>query len=123
MDCSARQAVVAELNDAFGEALDVTPTADQPLHVLLPKLQILTPWKPSPARGLISFEGWPSVRPQFWIDVALTNAEGHPPRSNSEQLVLGEPWRYFSFSFDWPVQPLTPTRAIQAWLNRFREST
>ena len=122
MNDSAREAVVAELKAAFGGARDVTPAPGQPLHVLLPKLRLLKPGRPSPTRGLVAFTNWPQERPQFWIDVAVANSAGHPPRSNAEQLVVGESWRYFSFSFPWPTHPLTPTRAVQAWLNRFREA-
>jgi hypothetical protein len=123
MDEDGRRAIIAELSAGFGAAKDVTPASGQPLHALLPSLKILAPWRPSPTRGLVLFEGWPGQRPLFWIDLAVVNSEGHPPRSNGEQLVLGEAWRSFSFSFPWPVEPTTPTRAVQAWLNRFREPT
>jgi hypothetical protein len=121
VDEDIRRKVTEELRQAFGEAEDVTPAPGQPFHVILPRLELLPPWRPSPTRALLCFANWPSERPQFWIDPAVANAEGHPPRSNSEQLILGDSWRYFSFSFPWPVSPLNPVRAAQAWLNRFRE--
>jgi hypothetical protein len=119
MDAESRQAIVAELGAAFGGAQDVSPSPDQPLHVLLRAVRLLPPWQPSPARALAKFEGWPQSRPLFWIDRAVVNVQGQPPQSNSEQLVLGESWRQFSFNFPWPSDPPTATHAIQLWLNRF----
>jgi len=123
MDADARKQIVSELAEAFGEARDVTPDSGQPLHVLLSDLKLPSPWKPSPTRGLAKFENWPRQRPLFWVDLALVNGDSQPPRSNSEQLVLGETWRQFSFSFAWPIDPLTPMHAVLKWLTRFREST
>jgi hypothetical protein len=123
VDDDARQAVVEELAGAFGDARDVSPAPDQPLHVLLPALVIPKPWCPSLTRGLVRFAGWPEARPDFWIDLQVVNADGEPPRSNSEELVLGETWRRFSFGFPWPTEPTTAVRAVQLWLTRFREPT
>lgn len=119
MDAAAREAIVTELATAFGEAVDVTPTPDQTLHVLLPKIALLPPW-PSPVRALGRFVNWPDVRPDFWIDMQVVTPQGEPPRSSSEQLVVGGSWRQFSYAFGWPQEPTTPTRAVLLWLNRFR---
>lgn len=73
MDSETRKVIVAELAAAFGEAEDVTPAEDQPLHVLLPSLPILAPWQPTRARGLARFAGWPDQRPDFWIDIKVHN--------------------------------------------------
>jgi hypothetical protein len=113
--------IVDELAAAFGSARDVTPGPDQPLHVLLESVPILEPWTPRRARALVQFTNWPDQRPQFWIDIAVRSSLGGPPVSSSEQYVLGEAWRQFSFQFEWPAAPATPTRAVQLWLNRFRE--
>lgn len=123
MDAETRKAIVAELADAFGDAKDATPEDGQPLHVLLPTLGIPSPWKPNPARGIVKFENWPEQKPLFWIDMAVVNGEGQPPRSNNPQLVLGETWRQFSFNLPWPIDPPTATHAVLKWLTRFREAT
>jgi hypothetical protein len=127
MDEATRKALVAELTASFGAAEDRTPADGQPAHVLLPKLQLLPPWKPSQARALVRFtSNWPEQRPEFFIDLGVADPDGVPPRNNggnpAEQvLVLGETWRRFSFPFDWPPRgPKTATRAVQLWLNRFR---
>ena len=125
MDLATRKAIVDELRASFGEAEDVTPGDGQPAHVLLPKLELLPPWKPSPAKALVRFTaGWPDDRPDFFIDLAVVDKAGTPPRNNGGNLpapvlVLGDPWRQFSFNFLWPQNPKTPTRAVQLWLNRF----
>jgi hypothetical protein len=121
MDQSQREEIVLELAESFGAAVDVTPAADQPLHVLLPRVPLLPPW-PSPSRALIRFVNWPAARPDFWIDMKTATVAGEPPRSSSEQLVIGESWRQFSYSFGWPQGSATATRAVQLWLNRFREA-
>lgn len=123
MDAEARKQVVSELAEGFGEARDVTPDPGQPLYVLLSDLRLPSPWKPHSTRALVKFENWPSQRPLFWVDMALVNGDGQPPRSNSAQLALGETWRQFSFNFAWPVDPLTPMHAVLKWLTRFRETT
>lgn len=123
MDCDERADTVRELQEAFNRADDVSPDPDQPLHVLLSDLALLPGWEPSPARALLRFTDWPGTRPDFWIDIAVLNRESAPPRSSSEQYVLGEPWRQFSFSFPWPIEPCTATHAVQMWLNRFTEQT
>jgi hypothetical protein len=123
MDNEERKQILAALAETFGEAKDVTPAEAQPLHVLLPNLRVQPPWGPSPTRGLVKFEGWPNQRPQFWIDMAVVNPQGTPPRSNTPQLILGETWRQFSFSFPWPVEPVTAIHAVLKWLTRFREAS
>jgi hypothetical protein len=123
MDAADRSRIVEALTEAFGDARDVTPNDDQPLHVLLSSLSLPPPWRPNPTRGLVKFEKWPSQRPGFWIEMAVVNRESQPPRSSSAQLVLGETWRQFSFSFVWPVEPPTPEHAVLKWLTRFREAT
>jgi hypothetical protein len=122
MEDAERKAIVEELSASFSEAVDMSPGSDQPLHVLLPKVDLLPPWT-SPVRALVRFVNWPQARPEFWIDMAAMTPAGQAPRSSSEQLVLGESWRQFSYGFAWPQEPATPTRAVQLWLNRFREET
>lgn len=121
MDAAERKWIIEELASAFGEAVDVTPSPDQPLHVLLPNVPLSPPW-PSPAQALVRFVNWPDVRPEFWIDMAVVTSQSEPPRSSSEQLVVGGSWRQFSYAFTWPQQPTTATRAVLLWLNRFREA-
>ncbi len=123
MTPDARQAIVQELAAAFGGAEDVSPDAQQPLHVRLTGLQFMAPWHPSPAEALLRFGGWPDVRPDFWIDPAVVNASGQPPRNPTDEYILGRVWRRFSFGFPWPAEPRTATRAVQLWLTRFREPT
>lgn len=121
MEASERKQIIEELTSAFGEAVDVTPSSGQPLHVLLPKIPLSPPW-PSPTRALVRFVNWPEVRPEFWIDMTVVTSSGAPPRSSSEQLVVGGSWRQFSYAFAWPQSPTTATRAVLLWLNRFREA-
>jgi hypothetical protein len=121
MDSAAWTQVVEELGAAFGGAQDVSPDGSQPLHVLLPHLTLQAPWS-SPTRALLRFTSWPSVRPDFWVDLSVVNASGAAPRSDRTDLVLGEPWRGFSFNMPWTGTE-TPTEAVQKWLVRFREDT
>jgi hypothetical protein len=121
MDAPARKRIVKELGAAFGGAEDVTPDESQPLHVLLPKLTLQPPWT-SPTRALVRFTNWPTLRPEFWVDLSVANAAGDPPRSDRMDLVVGESWRGFSFNVPWNSTE-TATTAIQKWLVRFREDT
>jgi hypothetical protein len=121
MDDTTRARIVRELRGAFGGAKDVSPDVSQPLHVLLPKLTLQPPWT-SPTRALLRFTSWPSARPEFWVDLAVVNASGTPPRSDRTDLVLGESWRGFSFNVPW-IGTETATEAVQKWLVRFRENT
>ena len=123
MDDQTRDQILAELREGFGDVKDVTPEIGQPLHVLLENLRLPAPWRPNPTRALAKFETWPEQRPLLWVDMALVNGSGEPPRSNNAQLVLGETWRQFSFNFAWPIAPLRATHAILKWLTRFREAT
>lgn len=117
MDAGVRSEIVARLSTAFGTAQDVTPTADQPLHVLLPQLELPDPWKPSPTRALTIWPNWPAERPQFVIDESVVGENGEPPRSNDLAYLLGEGWRSFSFSFNWKGDD--PVQVVQRWMTRF----
>jgi hypothetical protein len=117
MDTTEREAIVARLSTAFGGADDVTPADDQPLHALLPKLELPTPWAPSPTRALSIWENWPNERPKFVVDEHVVGKDGEPPRSSEPVYLIGESWRQFSFSFDWKGND--PVHAIQRWLTRF----
>lgn len=121
MDADERTRIVDELGAAFGGAEDVSPDETQPLHVLLPNLRLQPPWT-TPTRGLLRFDNWPGARPSFWIDDAVVNDNNEPPRSSSTELVLGHPWRTFSFSVPWNGTE-TSVVALQKWLVRFREDT
>jgi len=130
MDSSLRAAIVDELKASFGDAADKTPAEGQPAHVVLPRLRLLPGWKPNPAKALLRFTAkWPEERPEFFIDLNVTDLAGVAPRNSggnpSQQvLVLGETWRQFSFNFSWPSAKefRTPTRAVQLWLTRFRDA-
>lgn len=117
-----RAAIVVALSAAFGPAIDLSPGDDQPLHVLLKALALPTPWT-SLTRALIRFAGWPEIRPDFFIEASVVNGEGQPPRSHSDEFVLGTNWRRFSYAFAWDPSDPDPVRAVQLWLGRFREST
>lgn len=117
MDAGDRQILVERLTVAFGKAVDVTPGGDQPLHVLLPAVDLPEPWKPSPTRALTVWENWPGSRPRFVVDESVVGENGEPPRSNSPVYLLGETWRGFSFNFVWSGDD--PVRAVQLWLTRF----
>jgi hypothetical protein len=117
MDAGERDEVVSRLSTAFGGAQDATPAEDQPLHVLLPRLELPDPWKPSPTRGLAVWRNWPDERPEFVIDEGVVGENGEPPRSNNQMYLLGESWRSFSFSFPWKGDD--PVRVIQLWMTRF----
>jgi hypothetical protein len=117
MDASERTDIVSRLAAAFGDARDVTPAEDQPLHVLLPQLELPDPWKPSPTRGLAVWRNWPAERPDFAVDEGIVGENGEPPRSNSTVYLLGETWRSYSFIFHWRGD--NPVHAIQMWMNRF----
>jgi hypothetical protein len=123
MEPEQAEEILLELGGAFGELQDVTPAAGQPLHVLLKEIILPRPWRPSPTRTLVVFTDWPNSRPDFYVDFSVVNASGEAPRSGSEQLILGEAWRQFSFTFEWPQPPPTVAMAIQMWLTRFREAT
>ena len=117
MDAAARIDIVAPLSAAFGSAEDTTPAPDQPLHVLLPQLELPDPWKPSPTRALTVWRNWPAERPQFVIDLGVVGENDEPPRSNDQVYLLGEGWRSFSFSFNWKGDD--PVCVIQMWMTRF----
>jgi len=118
MEAAEREEIVAQLDNAFGGAEDVSPVGAD-LHVLLTALELPAPWKPSPTRGLAVFKNWPSERPLFYVDPAVVGETGEPPRSPQDAYVLDEQWRGFS----WSVTASTsdPVRAIQLWINRFVE--
>jgi hypothetical protein len=117
MEPAERERVVSELARAFGAAADVTPAPGQPLHVLLPALDMPEPWRPSPARALTIWADWPVQRPQVFIDEAVVGESGGRPRSHSLVYQLGEPWTQFSFAFAWTGRD--PARAVQHWMTRF----
>lgn len=117
MEDADRDEIVSNLGQAFGRAEDVTPAPGQPLHVLLPELDLPDPWMPSPTRALAIFANWPSERPQFVIDEAVVGEDGEPPRSHSQAYHLGGSWRAFSFTFPWSCSD--PVRAVQLWMTRF----
>lgn len=117
MERPDRERVVCELAHVFGAATDVTPAPGQPLHVLLPALDLPSPWRPSPARALTTWADWPAQRPQFFIDQAVVGESGSRPRSHSLVYQLGEPWTQFSFTFAWSGDD--PVRAVQYWMTRF----
>lgn len=112
-----REALVAELAAAFGAAADVTPAEGQPLHVLLPEVELPDPWTPSPARAITVWGTTTSERPQFYIDSGVTGEDGQPPQGHSPALVAGEAWNGFSFNFT-PAAG-DPVRMVQQWLTRF----
>jgi hypothetical protein len=120
-----RKALVDELSEAFGGAKDVTPSDDQPAHVVLTTLQLPSGWSPSPAQALVRFTtNWPRERPFFYISTVVVHSNGQPPRNqggNPSSLVqvLGQNWREFSFPFAWPNGRPSATRAVKLWLNRF----
>jgi hypothetical protein len=117
MDAGKRSEIVSRLSAAFGGAQDMTPAEDQPLHVLLPQLELPDPWKPSPTRGLTVWRNWPNGRPEFVVDESVVGKNGEPPRSHSQVYLLGKSWRGFSFEFPWKGDD--PVRVIQLWMARF----
>ena len=117
MDAGARDQLRQTLAGAFGAATDVTPAEGQATHILLPALELPEPWSPTPTRALTVWQDWPSVRPQFVVDLNVVGENGEPPRSNSTTYLLGEAWRQFSFAFAW--QGDDPVHAVQLWLTRF----
>jgi hypothetical protein len=117
MDALERESVVEQLSRAFGDARDVTPADSQPLHVLLAKLELPEPWRPSPTRALTVWQGWPGERPVFVVDESVVGEGREPPRSNNLVYLLGESWRQFSFSF--ASSGDDPVRAVQLWMSRF----
>jgi hypothetical protein len=117
METDTRRVLVERLSIAFGGASDVTPESDQPLHVLLPQLDLPEPWTPSPARALTVWRCWPAERPQFLLERAVVGESGEPPRNPNASYVLGESWISFSFAFPWAGDD--PVRAVQLWLTRF----
>ena len=117
MDEATRKEIVSRLATAFGQAQDATPADDQPLHVLLPALELPEPWTPSPTRGLSIWRNWPTERPEFVIDESVAGEGGGAPRSHHSVYLLGEAWRGYSFSFPWEGDD--PVLMIQLWMNRF----
>jgi hypothetical protein len=117
MDADDRKILVERLAVAFGEAIDVTPADGQPLHVLLPAIDLPEPWKPSRTRALTVWENWPGARPQFVMNESVVGENGEPPRSHNPVYLLGGSWRGFSFNFVWSGDD--PVRAVQLWMNRF----
>ena len=123
MSPNGQEAIVAELAASFGAATDVSPDKHQPLTwPLFPSTSLPGGWQPSPTRALAVLAGWPNRRPAFYIDTAVVNADGQPPRSNHLAYVLGEAWQGFSWTFPWTVE-ISATGAVQRWLARFRETT
>jgi hypothetical protein len=83
MEDAERARIVAALAVAFGRVRDVTPSPNSALHVLLAALKLPPPWRPSPARALVVFEGWPDARPAFYVEEAVVGKDGEPPRSHN----------------------------------------
>ena len=117
MEADDRAAIVRELADAFGGAIDVTPDGESRLHVLLPAVELPEPWSPTPTRAMTIWENWPEARPLFYVDELVVGENGEPPRSNHAAYILGESWRGFSFNFAWSGDD--PVRVVQLWLGRF----
>jgi hypothetical protein len=117
MDAHTRAQIVTALSTAFGDAQDLTPAQEQPLHVVLTRLELPEPWKPSPTRALTIWRNWPSERPEFAIDQGVVGETGEPPIKGSTVLHLGETWRTPSFTFPWKGND--PVIAVQLWLGRF----
>lgn len=117
MDGVEREGLVGKLDQAFGGAVDVTPSPNHDLHVLFTNLELPDPWKPSPTRALAIFANWPTERPLFYVDEAVVGENGQPPDSNHSAYHLDENWRGFSWTFTWKGSD--PVGAIQLWLNRF----
>lgn len=113
---------MAALSQAFGAATDVTESPDQPLHVLLPELELPDPWTPSPTRALTIWRNWPAERPQFYVDPSVVGTNGQPPQNPHDHYHLGETWRGFSFSFNWLGRD-EPALAVQMWMTRFEVGT
>jgi hypothetical protein len=117
VEATQREALVERLAHAFGEAVDVTPANGQPTHILLPEVELPSPWQPSTTRALTIWAGWPQERPQFLVDEAVIGEGGEPPRSNHTVYAGGKTWRGFSFAFPWDGDD--PVRVVQLWLTRF----
>jgi hypothetical protein len=117
MDPEARRILVESLTEAFDQALDMTPTATEPAHIVLPKVALPPPWSPRTTRALTIWENWPTSRPLFFIDERVVGETGAPPRSNHSRYALGESWRGFSYTFPWSGDD--PVRVVQLWLGRF----
>ena len=98
---------------------DVSLNEGQPLTVILRALRLPAPWS-SPAEALVRFTDWPKSRPEFFISPDVKNASGNAPKSNSEVVVLGRPWRQFSFSFPWDPEEADVVESVERWLTRFR---
>lgn len=120
MERPERERIIDELGHAFGAATDVTPRPSQPLHVLIPKLELPAPWQPSPTRALTTWEDWPAQRPLFLIDPAVVGESGSRPRSHNLVYQLGEPWLACSLAFSWGGRD--SVRAVQRWMTRFVRS-
>jgi hypothetical protein len=116
-----RTAIVSELEAAFGSASDVSPAADQPLHVLLESVSLAGGWTPNPVRCLVVFTNWPAQRPDFYVDGSVKSKAGEPPKSHSRPYVLGESWLAYSWSFPWSERT-SPRRAVGKWLARFAKT-
>jgi hypothetical protein len=117
VDAAQREALVDCLACAFGGARDVTPAANQPPHILLPSLDLPTPWQPSTTRALTIWADWPTTRPRFLVDQAVIGDKGEPPRSSNPVYTGGETWHEFSFAFPWSGDD--PVLAVQLWMSRF----
>jgi hypothetical protein len=119
MNAGQRAAATAALEAAFGGARDVSLNEEQPLTVVLDALRLPAPWS-SPTEALVRFADWPKSRPEFFISPDVKNAAGNAPNSNSDVVVLGRPWRQFSFSFPWDPEQADVVESVERWLTRFR---
>jgi hypothetical protein len=116
MEATERSKILGALKRAFGGAEDANP-GQEPLRVLLPRLDLPEPWQPSSTGSMVVFEGWPQTRPLFYVEETVVGEGGEPPRSNHTVLLDGVTWRGFSFAFDWSGSD--PVRAVQLWMERF----
>lgn len=115
---------IAKLREEFGD-VEITPTPDGGLHVLLASVRLPGGWSKDHTQMLIVVPpGYPEQRPSgFFAENTLTLAEGGQPRGTGINEITGRQWLYFCWQPEaWSPQRDTLWKYVKLMTERFQEA-